>query len=184
MEAVRALSERSPELPVELDGIALVLWPEEADRAEELARIRAPRLLLVAADVEPPATDGNTSDWLRWPADERSLQHRIVALRQTASAIKPILGEHGVIWRGDEWTALSPIEARLMSVFLARPGRVISRARLEQAGWPEGAPNTRAVDARMKMLRPRVAPLGVRIHTVRGQGYLAEIASLAFEESA
>jgi DNA-binding response OmpR family regulator len=80
-----------------------------------------------------------------------------------------------VLWRGDKWVALSPIESRLATALVGRPGRVISRARLEKIGWPGGAPNNRAVDGRIKVLRTRVAPLGLRIHTVRGQGYLAEI---------
>jgi DNA-binding response OmpR family regulator len=80
-----------------------------------------------------------------------------------------------VLWRGEKWVALSPIEARLAAALVGRPGRVISRARLEKIGWPDGAPNNRAVDGRIKVLRTRVAPVGLRIHTVRGQGYLAEI---------
>jgi DNA-binding response OmpR family regulator len=52
---------------------------------------------------------------------------------------------------------------------------VLSRPRLEQLGWPDGLPSSRAIDARIKVLRERVAPIGLRIHTVRGQGYLAEI---------
>jgi len=175
VEVARAPLEHDYLPPAELDGVALVRWPEEADRAEELARIRAPRLLLVAPDIEPPLTDGLMSDWVRRPSDERGVQHRVVGIRRAASANKPIVDDHGVIWRGEAWTALSPIEARLVRVFLSRPGRVISRGRLEQAGWPDGPPNARAIDARMKMLRRRVAPLGLRIHTVRGQGYLAEI---------
>ena len=52
---------------------------------------------------------------------------------------------------------------------------VPSRARLEAHGWPDGAPNARAIDARIKVLRRRIAPFGISIHTVRGEGYLAEI---------
>lgn len=86
----------------------------------------------------------------------------------------PTLDEYGLLWRGESWTALSPIEARLIEAFLSRPGRVLGRQALGRAGWPEGVPNDRSVDARIKALRERVAPLAVRIHTVRGHGYLAE----------
>src|SRR6185503_13750529 len=86
----------------------------------------------------------------------------------------PALDEYGLLWRGECWIALSPIEARLIEAFLGRPGRVLGRHALGRAGWPEGVPNDRSVDARIKALRERVAPLAVRIHTVRGHGYLAE----------
>ena len=167
---------RSPEIPAVVDGIAVVRWPDEAARAEELARMRHPRILIVAAGAEPPPADADDHvDWLREPAAERDVQARVVALRTVASIARPILGDHGVLWRGPRWFPLSPIEARLTAAFLARPGRVLARSRLEYVGWPEGLTNSRAIDARIKVLRPRLAPAGVRIHTVRGQGYLAEI---------
>jgi DNA-binding response OmpR family regulator len=132
-------------------------------------------LLLVAAGAEPPADDDPLCDWVQEPADELDMQSRIVALRERASIDRPILGDHGVVWRGTTWVALSPIEARLTAAFLARPGSVLSRPRLETVGWPDGLPSSRAIDARIKVLRERVAAIGIRIHTVRGQGYLAEI---------
>ena len=58
---------------------------------------------------------------------------------------------------------------------------MLSRRRLEQLGWPNGVPNARAIDGRIKVLRTRIAPVGVRIHTVRGQGYLAEIQAFPVE---
>jgi DNA-binding response OmpR family regulator len=86
----------------------------------------------------------------------------------------PTLDEYGLLRQDAEWVALSPIESRLIEAFLSRPGKVISRHALGEAGWPEGVPNARSVDARIKVLRRRVAPLSVQIHTVRGHGYLAE----------
>ena len=180
MEILDAPAERLFELSDRIDGVAVVRWPDERARAAELARMRVPRLLLVAPDATPPtagngAADDTLCDWVQEPVDERDLQARIVTLRSHASVARPILGDHGVVWRGPTWVALSPIEERLTAAFLARPGRVLSRRRLEQLGWPSGVPNSRAIDARIKVLRTRVAPIGVRIHTVRGQGYLAEI---------
>lgn len=186
MEILDAPVERLFELSDRIDGVAVVRWPDEQARAAELARTRVPRLLLVAAGAEPPGrdhiadTDG-LCDWAQEPVDERDLQTRVVALRSQASVARPILGDHGVVWRGPTWVALSPIEERLTAAFLARPGRVLSRGRLEQLGWPSGVPNGRAIDARIKVLRTRVAPVGVRIHTVRGQGYLAEIQPMPAE---
>ena len=175
MELLDAPSERSSESSTAVDGVAVVRWPDEQTRADEPARRAAPRLLLVAVGAEAPADTDPLCDWVQEPADELDVQSRIVSLRGRASIERPILGDHGVVWRGSVWVPLSPIEGRLTAAFLARPGRVLSRQRLEQVGWPDGLPSSRAIDARIKVLRERVAPVGVRIHTVRGQGYLAEI---------
>jgi DNA-binding response OmpR family regulator len=164
-------------LPSTIEGIAIVRWPDEESRAAQLGRTRAPRLLVVAAGGPVPDldTDDSSVDWIYQPADDRELQTHVVALLNKASRTRPILGDHGVLWRVPTWIALSPIEERLTEAFLARPGRVLSRSRLESAGWPDGLANGRAVDARIKTLRKRLAPAGVKIHTVRGHGYLAEI---------
>jgi hypothetical protein len=182
VDLLDAPSERSPESFPAVDGVAVVRWPDERARADELARRAAPRLLLVAVGAEPPADGDLLCDWVQEPADELDVQSRIVALRSRASIDRPILGDHGVAWRGSVWVALSPIEARLTAAFLARPGRVLSRRRLEAVGWPDGLPSSRAIDARIKVLRERVAAIGMRIHTVRGQGYLAEIHALPVED--
>ncbi len=92
--------------------------------------------------------------WVRLPAHERDVQASIVELRSRASIARPILGDHGLLWRGREWVALSPIEARLTAAFVARPGRVLSRARLERTGWPDGTPNDRSVDAAHQGVAP------------------------------
>jgi hypothetical protein len=175
MELMDAPFERVPDVLEEVDGVVVVAWPEQGPRATDLARARTPHLFLVAPGEEPPEATDDLSAWIRLPAAERDLQAKIVELRSRASVARPILGDHGLLWRGTRWVALSPIEARLTAAFVARPGRVLSRARLERTGWPDGQPNERSVDARIKALRRRVAPMGMRIHTVRGQGYIAEI---------
>ncbi len=178
MELMDAPLERVPDALDEVDGVVVVNWPEHAARASDLARTRTPHLFVVAPGAEPPEIADDLSAWIRLPAAERDIHAAIVELRSRASVVRPILGEHGLLWRGTRWVALSPIEARLTAAFVARPGRVLSRARLEMTGWPDGRPSERSVDARIKALRRRVAPLGMRIHTVRGQGYIAEIQPL------
>jgi hypothetical protein len=175
VELLDAPFERTVDALPEIDGVVVVHWPEDSARAVELARVGTPRLFLVAAEAEPPEMSDDLCAWVRLPAHERDVQARIVELRTRASVARPILGDHGLLWRGAQWVPLSPIEARLTAAFIARPGRVLSRARLEKTGWPEGSPNDRSIDARIKALRRRVAPIGMRIHTVRGQGYIAEI---------
>lgn len=87
----------------------------------------------------------------------------------------PVLDDDDILRRADQWVALSPIEARLARAFLANPGRLLGRTTLGRAGWPDGVPNDRSVDSRIKTLRRRVGAFGLHIATVRGRGYLAEL---------
>ena len=177
MQTEIGLAERRPELPAVIDGIDIVRWPEESDRADNLVRSNLPCILVVAADADAPTivADDHLTDWVREPVIERELHNRVVALRSAASVARPMLDDHGVLWRGNEWIALSPIEARLTAAFLASAGSVLGRRELEAVGWSKPLEGSRALDARIKVLRPRVEPAGLLIHTVRGQGYLAEI---------
>lgn len=89
--------------------------------------------------------------------------------------VVPVIDADGLLRRRDAWVALSPIEARLARAFLDHRGQLLGRKTLGNAGWPDGVPNARSVDSRIKTLRRRVAPFGLRIHTVRGRGYLADL---------
>src|SRR4029079_5854161 len=124
MELLDAPVEHPIDQLDEIDGVAIVRWPAESARATELARAGTPRLLLVVADADPPdpslEADG-LGAWVRLPAHERDVQARIVELRRRASIARPILGDHGLLWRGTQWVALSPIEARLTAAFVSRP---------------------------------------------------------------
>jgi DNA-binding response OmpR family regulator len=177
LNTLTAPAERRLDLPSVIDGIDIVCWPEESDRADNLLRANMPCLLVVAANADAPTVPANDplTDWVREPVIERELHNRVVALRSAASVLRPMLDDHGVLWRGNEWIALSPIEARLTAAFLATPGTVLDRKQLEAVGWSKSLEGSRALDARIKVLRPRVEPAGLLIHTVRGQGYLAEI---------
>ena len=156
-------------------SVAILAWPEQADAAAACARAGRPRLLLVATDAEPPADWDDLTDWVRLPVDDRDLCARVAALQRLASSVpEPVLDEYDVLRRGDRWTALAPIEARLMEALLARCGSVVSRRDLGSAAWPNGMPGARAVDARLRRLRDRVEPLGLRIHNVRQRGLLLE----------
>ena len=92
-------------------------------------------------------------------------------------ATLPALDECDILRRGRRWTALTPIEARIIEVLLSRSGRVVRRSEFG-AVWPQGMPAPRAVDARLTQLRARIAPLGLRIRSVRARGFLLEIAQI------
>ena len=104
----------------------------------------------------------------------------MAALQRLASqAPAPALDEFDVLWHGDRWVPLAPIEAGIVARLLARCGSVVSRRDLVAAAWIDGMPGARAVDARLRQLRDRVEPLGLQIHNVRRRGLMLEVGELS-----
>ncbi|MCU1693870.1 MAG: two component transcriptional regulator, winged helix family [Frankiales bacterium] len=69
---------------------------------------------------------------------------------------------------------LTPTEFRLLAVLLAEPGRVLRRAELLRAGWPEGARvSDNTLDQYVARLRRKLAEVDApeTISTARGVGY-------------
>ena len=67
---------------------------------------------------------------------------------------------------------LTPLEYRLLEVFLERRGRVQSRRQLLQAAWnTEAQIETRTVDMHVARLRAKLGESGELLETVRGVGY-------------
>jgi hypothetical protein len=156
--------------------VAILRWPEEADRLGALARAGHLRLLLVAPEVVPPAEWDSRTDWIRLPASEDDIRQRVVGLQQRARQLPlPELDEYGVLRREPLWVCLSPVETSLLTVLLEKPGCVCSRPSLAAGGWPNELPDERLITAAIKRLRHRVAPLGIAIRTVRQRGYFLEI---------
>lgn len=157
-------------------NVALVRWPTEQDRREELRRAGEPRLLLIEHGTPPMPSDVR-EDWIRLPADDVDLRVRVEALRQRlgSNAMEaPALDDDGVLRMGDRWVALPPVEARLAAALVNRFGAVVSRSVLTNAGWPGSSPGRNALDVHVLRLRRRVAPLKLAIRTVRSRGYLLE----------
>jgi hypothetical protein len=155
-------------------AVSVLDWPEQSAEAEELERAGHLRLLLVAPGVEPPIDWDLTSDWLRRPADPRDVLARIETLQRRSEATNAALrlDDSGLLWRGLQWVALSPVEMRLMACLLENVHRVVSRAELDAAGWPDGSPSLRALDTRLARLRRRIAVLGLEVGSVRQRGFL------------
>ncbi|MDP2087077.1 MAG: phosphate regulon transcriptional regulator PhoB [Gemmobacter sp.] len=81
--------------------------------------------------------------------------------------------EHRV-WRGDRPVALGPTEFRLLTTFMEKPGRVLSREQLLDRVWGRDIyVDTRTVDVHVGRLRKALMAQGGAdpIRTVRGAGY-------------
>jgi hypothetical protein len=162
--------------------VELVDWPDHDRRRVALAAAGRPRLLLVAPDAPPPICVDPLEDWVRLPADPVDVDHRraLLAHRAGRHPDVPVLDVDGVLRRGRHLAILPPVEARLAEALLAQAGRVVARERLLAAGWPERrfagpTDDGRALDGRIKLLRRRLAPLGLEVHTVRGVGFLLHL---------
>ena len=156
--------------------VAIVRWPEEADRLGALARVGHLRLLLVAPEITPPLEYDSCTDWIRLPASDEDIHQRVKGLRQRARRLPPpTLDKYGVLRREPLWVCLSPVETRILAALLEKPGSVCSRQNLAMSGWSEGPTDARSITAAIKRVRRRIEPLGLAIRTVRQRGYFLEI---------
>lgn len=86
----------------------------------------------------------------------------------------PTIDDYDVLWFGDRWVALGPVEARLARELVVSPGQVVPRTCLEAAGWGDAPVRPNTTDRQMNRLRNHLAAVGLTLHTVRGHGYLLE----------
>jgi DNA-binding response OmpR family regulator len=157
--------------------IALLRWPLEQERRQELALAGQGRVLLVDEDQLAPVVADCLEDWVRMPASQADIDARcrsVLGRVQVHAPERPALDPDGVLRSGTDWVSLPPVEARLMAVLLDRFGAVVSREQLARSGWPKGAPGRNALDVHMLRLRRRIAQLDLSIKTVRSRGYLLE----------
>ena len=159
-----------------MEDVAIVRWPDDADRLAALRAAGAPRLLLVAPDVAPPGVVDALEDWVRLPADDAELAARVSTLRARggASAPAPRLDSDGLLHYRDRWVALSPVEQALAGALTERFGAVVGRDALSRRAWPDGTPTRNALDVHILRFRRRIAPLGLELRTVRARGYLLQ----------
>jgi two-component system response regulator BaeR len=165
-----------------LDGVSI---------CREIRRFSALPIIMVTARVEEIdrllGFEVGADDYLCKPFSPRELVARVQALLRralpTSQASAPALFECDEkaqrIRCAGQPLNLTPQEYRLLSVLMAAPGRIFSRATLlEQAYDNSGDVFDRAVDSHIKNLRKKLAVvLGERdvIHSVYGVGYRFEL---------
>jgi two-component system OmpR family response regulator len=145
--------------------------------------LQAPVLFLTARDALPDRLSGFSSggdDYMTKPFALDELIARLHALlRRTAAAMPEVGGmrldpaAHAVSC-GDSSTRVTPTEFRLLAALASRPGEVVRRRELVQAGWPHGAiVHDNTLDAYLARLRRKLRELdgAPEITTVHGVGY-------------
>ncbi len=155
--------------------VAVVNWPTERLLVEHLAGLHLPRLLLVAADADPPFVEDLLEDWLRLPASERDVQARVSALHRRAGfgEVPVFDGACRVSYRG-AWAPLSPIEYAMATLLVERFGQLVSDMDLGARAWTGSPPGGAALRVHLTRLRRRIAPVGLEIRTVRSQGHVMQ----------
>jgi DNA-binding response OmpR family regulator len=154
-----------------------------------LAGVKTPIILLTAKTHEAEKVLGlelGADDYVTKPFSPRELRARITAvLRRVASDVSvnsvyrfgDVMIDFGraELTRGGRPVDVTPIELKLLEVFVRRRGRVLSREQLLDAAWGQDVHVTdRAVDTHIVNLRRKIedAPADPKyLLSVRGIGY-------------
>jgi two-component system response regulator QseB len=175
-------------LGVPYDALVLDLGLPGADGLTWLRRWRArglalPVLILTARDgIEQRITglDDGADDYLVKPIATEEIAARLRALLRRASGRAQPVWTHGALafdpsakrvsWQGRAVT-LTGRELALLEALLLQPGRVLSKAQLQEKlyDWAGEEPESNALEVHVHHLRKKIDPGIVR--TVRGVGY-------------
>jgi two-component system OmpR family response regulator len=161
------------------------------DGFEVLRRLRSRRskanvLMLTARDGVEDRVHGldlGADDYLTKPFSVTEFEARVRALSR-----RPTLAAASIVVRGlsvdveakrvrvnDVPIDLTVREWALLELFLARPGRVLSKEQIaQQLASYEDTLTVNAIEVYVSRLRSKVEASGVRIRTVRGFGYMWE----------
>ena len=156
--------------------VQLLRWPAQQELREECRSRGVPRILVVEAGLGAPVCDDIYEDWVRAPIPSHDLKARTEALVHRYHRYRaPRLDEDGVLWFASQSVTLSPMQAELLSMLVARFGEVVPRETLRfRLGNEEGSLTRNALDLHMMRIRQRISPLGLTIRTVWGRGYVLD----------
>jgi DNA-binding response OmpR family regulator len=149
--------------------------------------IRTPIIMLTAKTHEAEKVMGldlGADDYLTKPFSPRELRSRIKAvLRRTTEESAGVYRfgdcevdfDRGEVRRNGDRVEVTALEFRLLSAFIRRRGRVLSRQQLIDAAWGEDTSITdRVIDTHVLNLRKKIEPVPARprfLASVRGMGY-------------
>jgi two-component system alkaline phosphatase synthesis response regulator PhoP len=160
----------------------------EVCRELRRAGLRTPIVMLTAKTQEAEKVMGlelGADDYVTKPFGTRELRARVKALLRRAGSENEsksyrfgdveVNFERGDVHRGNEVVELTPIEFKLLELFVQSRGRVLSRERLLEAAWgTETYASDRIVDNHIANLRRKIEPDPANpkyLRNLRGLGY-------------
>jgi len=184
-------ARRARETPFDLILLDLMLPGKDGlEVCRELRRagLRTPILMLTAKAQEAEKVIGleiGADDYVTKPFGARELRARIKALlRRASDGAEPesySFGDvevdflRGELRRSGRAVEMTPIEFKLMGLFIRSRGRVLSRERLIEGVWgPETYASDRVVDNHIANLRKKIEPDPANpryLRNLRGLGY-------------
>jgi len=184
---------RAREAPFDLIVLDVMLPGKDGfDVCRELRRggDRTPILMLTAKAQEAEKVLGlelGADDYVTKPFGTRELRARIKALLRRAGGERgdqprsyrfgdvEVDFRRGELRRGGEAVELTPLEFKLLGMFIQARGRVLSRDQLMDAAWGPGTfASARVVDNHIANLRKKIEPDPAQpryLRNVRGLGY-------------
>jgi len=153
--------------------VSVLRWPEQADGADRLARIGAPRLLLVESGVAAPSETSCVVAWVRLPVDGGDMRVRLAALAERAARhpSRPFVGDYGQVSHQGTAVFLPPVHERIARILIESSGRPVPSDDLIQGVWPQDR-TIETLRGNISRLRHRIAPLGLTITHIAGHGYV------------
>lgn len=169
----------------------------EVCRELRRANLSMPILMLTARTQEAEKVMGfdlGADDYVTKPFSTRELRARVKALlRRTAGRQQEdpecyrfgtveVDFRRGELRNNGKPVELTPIEFKLMTIFIQSAGRVLSRDRLLSGAWGDGTfASERIVDNHIANLRKKIEPDPASpryLRNVRGMGYIFEGANV------
>ena len=156
--------------------VPLVSWPRGDARRVELARRKAPCVLVIGADAPAPAQWTELEDWVRDAGSRDELLTRATTVARRADLrARPVLDRaRGVTFRSRTVTVPEKHVA-LIAILVERFGDVIADDEiLDLCGEHGVSTHAEAVKTTLRRVKDALAPLGLRLSRVRGAGYLLD----------
>ena len=157
--------------------IGVLRWPEEASMLEALRATGSPRLIVVAPGASAPELSECDEDWIRLPSSDEDMRNRLRTLAARASrhpAAPELKGDGRLSFRG-HWVVLGEVEEALAIALASRMGEVVRSDELAAVADPPLSGG--ALRVQVMRLRESLSGLDLELRTVRGRGYLMEVAA-------